>query len=85
MPCAKFNALSTEPHLILQVALRVELEMVPPTSCYSSSCLCSLLHPETSTRSVGCICSVWSLRADSWGAPCVKTHLTKDGESTQGS
>lgn len=22
MPCAKFNALSTEPHLILQVALR---------------------------------------------------------------
>lgn len=62
-----------------------ELETLPPTSRYSSSCLCSLLHPETSTRSVGFICPVWSLGADSWGAPCVKAHLTRDGKSTQGS
>lgn len=60
-----------------------ELETVTPTSCYSSSRLYSLLHPETSTRSEVCISPVWSLRADSWGAPCVKVHLTRDGESTQ--
>lgn len=62
-----------------------ELETVTSTSCYSGSCLYSLLHPETSTRSEVCISPAWSLGADSWGAPCVKAHLTRDGESTQGS